>query len=105
MASCPKRWTEPKARILEAFAKFAEPRGRGTGSAIGEPKMSSPPEHPFRPACAPEFLCGGAVIITEQPAQSLTTSHLPVKTVAAFFHFEQRVPEPLLAVLLIINDG
>ena len=39
---------------------------RGTGSAIGEPEQSSPPDHPFRPACAPELLCGVAVVITEQ---------------------------------------
>ena len=25
-----------------------------TGSAIGEPEQNSPPEHPFRQACAPE---------------------------------------------------
>ena len=48
--SCPKMRTEPKARILEAFSKFAETSRRGTGSAIGAPEQSSPPNHPFRPA-------------------------------------------------------
>ena len=35
------------------------------------------------------------MIITEQAAQSLTTSHVPVGTADAFFRFDQRVPEPL----------
>ena len=51
--SCPKTRTEPKARILEALSKFAETSRRGTGSAIGEPEQSFPPEYPFRPASAP----------------------------------------------------
>ena len=94
--------TEPKARILEAFSRFAETSRRGTGSAIGAPEQTSPPDHPFRPAGAPELLCGGAVVITEQTAQSLTTSHLPVRTADAFFRFEQRVPEPLMVALSVI---
>ena len=53
--------TEPKARILEAFSRFAETSRRGTGSAIGAPEQTSPPDHPFRPTGAPELLCGGAV--------------------------------------------
>ena len=93
-ASCPKMRTEPKARILEAFSRFAETSRRDTGSAIGAPEQTSPPDHPFRPAGAPELLCGGAVVITEQTAQSLTTSRLPVRTADAFFRFEQRVPKP-----------
>ena len=60
-ASCPKMRTEPKARILEAFSRFAETSRRDTGSAIGAPEQTSPPDHPFRPAGAPELLCGGAV--------------------------------------------
>ena len=32
--SCPKMLTEPKARILEVFSKFAESSRRGTGSAL-----------------------------------------------------------------------
>ena len=102
--------TEPKARILEAFSRFAETSRRGTGSAIGAPEQTSPPDHPFRPAGAPELLCGSAVVITEQAAQSLTTSHLPVRTADAFFRFEQRVPKPLMVALSVImmdelNDG
>ena len=31
----------PKARILEAFSKFAETSRRGTGSAIGAPEQTS----------------------------------------------------------------
>ncbi len=102
IASCPKMRTEPKARILEAFSRFAETSRRGTGSAIGAPEQTSPPDHPFRPAGAPELLCGGAVVITEQAAQSLTTSHLPVRTADAFFRFEQCVPEPLMVALSVI---
>ena len=75
------------------------------GSAIGEPEQNSPPEHPFRPARAPELLCGVAVVIAEQAAQSLTTSHLPMKTAAAFFRFERRVPEPLMVALSMIMMG
>ena len=101
-ASCPKMRTEPKARILEAFSRFAETSRRDTGSAIGAPEQTSPPDHPFRPAGAPELLCGGAVVITEQTAQSLTTSHLPVRTADAFFRFEQRVPKPLMVALSVI---
>ena len=99
--SCPKMRTEPKARILEAFSRFAETSRRGTGSAIGEPEQTSPPDHPVRPAGAPELLCGGAVVITEQTAQSLTTSRLPVRTADAFFRFEQRVPKPLMVALSV----
>ena len=40
--------------------------------------------------CAPELLCGGTVVITEQTAQSLRTSRLPVGTADAFFRFDQR---------------
>ena len=94
--------TEPKARILEAFSRFAETSRRGTGSAIGDPEQTSPPDHPFRPTGAPELLCGVAVVIAEQAAQSLTTSHLPVRTADAFFRFEQRVPEPLMVALSVI---
>ena len=97
--ACPKTRTEPKARILEAFSKFAETSRRGTGSAIGDPEQTSPPDHPFRPACAHELLCGVAVVITEQAAQSLATSHVPVETADAFFRFDQRVPEPLMVAL------
>ena len=79
--------TEPKSRILEAFSKFAETSRRGTGSAIGVPEQSSPLDHSFRPTGAPELLCGGTVVIAEQAAQSLTTSHLPVRTADAFFRF------------------
>ena len=67
--------------------------------------MSFPTEHPFRPAGPPELLCGGAVIITEQAAQSLTTSHLPVGTAHAFFRFEERVPESLMVALSVIMMG
>ena len=91
--------TEPKARILEAFSRFAETSRRGTGSAIGAPEQISPPDHPFRPACAPELLCRDAVIITEQAAQSLTTSYVPVETADTLFRFGQCVPEPLMAAL------
>ena len=96
--SCPKTRTERQGRILEAFSKLAETSRRGTGSAIGDPGQTSPPDHPFRPTGAPELLCGGAVVIAEQAAQSLTTSHLPVRTADAFFRFEQR-PEPLMVAL------
>ena len=48
--------TEPKSRILEALSKFAETSRRGTGSAIGHPEQSSPSDHPFRPAGAPELV-------------------------------------------------
>ena len=91
--------TEPKSRILEALSKFAETSRRGAGSAIGDPEQTSPADHPFRPAGAPELLCSVAVVIAEQAAQSLTTSHLPVGTTDAFFRFEQRVPEPLMVAL------
>ena len=63
---CPKIRTEPKSRILEALSKFAGTSRRGTGSEIGDPEQTSPSDHPFRPACAPELLCSGAVVITEQ---------------------------------------
>ena len=102
MPSCPKTRTERQGRILEAFSKLAETSRRGTGSAIGDPEQTSPPDHPFRPAGAPELLCGVAVVIAEQTAQSLTTSHLPVRTADAFFRFEQRVPEPLMVALSVI---
>ena len=94
-SSCPKMRTEPKSRILEALSKFAETSRRGSGSAIRDPEQTSPPDHPFRPTGAPELLCSVAVVIAEQAAQSLTTSHLPVGTTDAFFRFEQRVPKPL----------
>ena len=94
--------TEPKARILEAFSRFAETSRRGTGSAIGDPEQTSPADHPFRPTGAPELRCGVAVVIAEQAAQSLTTSYLPVRTADAFFRFEQRVPEPLMVALSVI---
>ena len=100
--SCPKMRTEPKSRILEALSKFAEASRRGTGSAIGDPEQSSPSDHSFRSAGAPELLCSVAVVIAEQAAQSLTTSHLPVGTTDAFFRFEQRVPEPLMVALSVI---
>ena len=102
MASCPKTRTEPKARILEAFSKFTEASRRGTGFAIGNPEQTSPPDHPLRPACAPELLCRVAVVITEQAAQSLTTSHVSMGTADAFFRFDQRVPEPLMVALSMI---
>ena len=57
---------------------------------------------PFRTACAPELLCGGAVVITEQAAQLLTTSRLPVGTADALFRFDQRVPQPLMIALSMI---
>ena len=76
-ASCPKMRTEPKSRILEAFSRFAETSRRGTGSAIGAPEQTSPPDHPFRPAGAPELLCGGAVVITEQTANRLRHRTFP----------------------------
>ena len=38
------------------------------------------------------------MVIAEQAAQSLTTSHLPVETADAFFRFEQCVPEPLMGM-------
>ena len=100
--SCPNTRTERKARILEAFSKFEGTSRRGTGTAIGVPEQTFPPEHPFRPACAPELLCGVAVAITEQAAQSLTTSHVPIRTADAFLCFGQRVPEPLMVALSII---
>ena len=88
------------------MSKFAETSRRGNGSAIGVPEQSSPLNHSFRPAGAPELLCGGTVVIAEQATQSLTTSHLPVRTADAFFRFEQRVPEPLMVALsVIMNDG
>ena len=93
--SCPKTRTERQCRILEAFSKLAETSRRGTGSAIGDPEQTSPADQPFRPTGAPELLCGVAGVITEQAAQSLTTSHLPVRTADAFFRFEQRLPETL----------
>ena len=94
--------TEPKSRILEAFSKFAETSRRGTGSAIGAPEQSSPSDHSFRPAGAPKLRCSAAVVIAEQAAQSLTTSHLPVGTADAFFRFEQRVLEPSMVALSVI---
>ena len=55
-------------------------------------------------AINPELLCGGSVVITEQAAQSLTTSHLPVETVDAFFLFEQRVPgAPVLSSFVFLD--
>ena len=39
---------------------------RGTGSAIGAPGQTSPPDHPFRLACTPKLVCGGALVITER---------------------------------------
>ena len=42
------------------------------------------------------------MVIAEQAAQSLTTSHLPVRTADAFFRFEQRVPKPLMVALSVI---
>ena len=42
------------------------------------------------------------MVITEQTAQSLTTSRLPVRTADPFFRFEQRVPEPLMVALSVI---
>ena len=99
---CPKTQTERQCRILEAFSKLAETSRRGTGSAIGDLEQTSPADHPFRPAGAPELLCGVAVVITEQTAQSHTTSHLPVRTADASFRFEQRVPEPLMVALSVI---
>ena len=72
-----------ESSTLEAFSKLAETSRRGTGSAIGVPEQTSPPGHPFRPACAPELLCGVAVVITEQAAQSLGTPHVPVETADA----------------------
>ena len=89
---------------LEAFSKLAETSRRSTGSAIGEPEQSFPPGYPFRPVGAPELLCGGAVVITEQAAQSLTTSHLPVGTADALFRLGQHVPEPLMVALPNYND-
>ena len=82
-ASCPKNSNGIESSTLEAFSKLAETSRRGTGSAIGVPEQTSPPGHPFRPACAPELLCGVAVVITEQAAQSLGTSHVPVETADA----------------------
>ena len=75
--------TEPKVRILEALSKFAETSRRSTGSAIGVPEQSSPPNHPFRPAGAPELLCGGAVAITEQPADPGLVLGAPAEVAAA----------------------
>ena len=94
--------TEPKSRIVEAFLKFEETSRCSTGSAIGVPEQTSPPDHPLRPACAPELLYGVAVVITEQAAQSLTTPHVAMETADAFFCFEQRVPEPLMVALSMI---
>ncbi len=74
--------------------EYVETSRRGTGSAIGDPEQTSPPGHSFRPACALELPCGVAVVITEQAAQSLATSHLPVETADAFFRLDQRVPSP-----------
>lgn len=99
MSSCPKTRTEPKARILEAFSKFAETSRRGTGPAIGDPEQTSLPGHPFRPACLPELLCRVAVVITEQTAQSLAASHVPVETAHALVRFDQRVQKPLMISL------
>ena len=100
--SCPKTRTEREARILEAFSKFAETSRRGTGSAIGDPEQTSPPDHPLRPACAPELLCGVAVAITEQAAQSFTTLHIPGETAHALVRFDQRVFQPLMISLCMI---
>ena len=58
-----------KARILEAFSKFAETSRRGTGSVIGAPEQTSlssshcqpslDTSHPKRPRHAGlEFVCG-----------------------------------------------
>ena len=44
----------------------------------------------------------GAQVITEQAAQSLTTSHVPIRTADAFFCFGRRVPEPLMVALSTI---
>ena len=92
LPSCPKTRTERQGRILEAFSKLAETSRRGTGSAIGDPEQTSPADHPFRPTGAPELLCGVAVVIAEQAAQSLTTSHLPVRTADAFVRGWLRSP-------------
>ena len=89
-------------RILLTRLSFEYLDPTGTGSAIGAPEQTSPPDHPFRPTGAPELLCGVAVVIAEQAAQSLTTLHLPVGTADAFFRFEQRVPEPLMVALSVI---
>ena len=94
-----------RSRKLESWRRSRDSR-RPADSVlalrIGAPEQTSPPDHPFRPAGAPELLCGGAVVIAEQTAQSLTTSHLPVRTADAFFRFEQRVPEPLMVALSVI---
>ena len=87
-ASCPKTRTEPKARILEAFSKFAETSRRGTGPAIGDPEQTSPPGHPFRPACLPELLCG-AVQDEEALAEQKAVDW--VGEITAYLHHESAV--------------
>ena len=42
------------------------------------------------------------MVITEQVAQSLTTSRVPVRTGDTFFRFDQRVPQPLMVALSMI---
>ena len=64
--------------------------------------LSSRPSVPSNWRARTPLLCGVAVVIAEQAAQSLTTSHLPVRTADAFFRFEQRVPEPLMVALSVI---
>ena len=48
------------------------------------------------------LLCGVTVVVTEQTAQSLTTSHRPVGTADGFFCFEQSVPQSLMVALSVI---
>ena len=101
-ASCPKMRTEPKSRILEAFSRFRgdQPTRHWLCDRRPGAELSF---RPFVPSSgAPELLCSVAVVIAEQAAQSLTTSHLPVGTTDAFFRFEQCVPEPLIVALSVI---
>ncbi len=53
-------------------------------------------------AGAHRLLCGFAVVIVEQAAQSFATSHVPVETAHALVGFDQRVFQPLMISLSMI---
>ena len=53
-------------------------------------------------AGAHRLLCGFAVVIVEQAAQSFATSHVPVETAHAIVRFDQRVFQPLMISLSMI---
>ena len=84
--------TEPKSRILEALSKFAEASRRGTGFAIGDPEQSSPSDHSFRSAGAPELLCSVAVVIAEQARLVKYSNAQRVSSLHVYHHHERNHP-------------